>query len=248
MNRSSGSSDSPIRLVLFDLGNVLVAFDRNRASNNVAELFEVSAEQVETVLHGVRDIASDPSAVFGIQAELESGALSESAFCQTIREALSPPNDSHSVSDEAILTAISAMFWPIEGMEQVVQDVRDAGYAVGILSNTCRAHWNWIQDQQYDVTSGHFDCTIVSYVVEAMKPAPRIYAHSEQAAADLGICPQQILFLDDRQENVDAAIEREWKASCCTGVKQAASALRSHGIHLKSELDSLSSSSEVNHG
>ncbi|MEM9365050.1 MAG: HAD family phosphatase [Planctomycetota bacterium] len=230
MVQPTNQTTTAIRLVLFDLGNVLVAFDRDRAANNVANLFDASVDEVETLLHGVRDLTRDPSAVFGIQASMESGELSEAAFCQTIRETLSKPDSPKSVSDQAILTAISAMFWPIEGMSRVVQDVRDLGLAVGILSNTCRAHWDWIQAQEYEVTSGRFDCTILSYKVGAMKPSPAIYSQAERGAADLGVRSGQILFLDDRQENVDAATERGWYACCCTGVEAAVSSLHEHGI------------------
>ncbi len=47
-----------------------------------------------------------------------------------------------------------------------------------------------------------------------MKPDPRIYAAAEAAA---GVAPSRILFLDDRAENVQAAIDRGWQAAQCLG-------------------------------
>jgi HAD superfamily hydrolase (TIGR01509 family) len=73
----------------------------------------------------------------------------------------------------------------------------------------------------------NLDATILSYQVGAMKPSPEIYEVAETAA---GVPPNQILFIDDKQENVDAAIGRGWHSRQCFGGEGAIAVLREFGV------------------
>ncbi|MDE1848393.1 MAG: HAD-IA family hydrolase, partial [Candidatus Micrarchaeota archaeon] len=48
----------------------------------------------------------------------------------------------------------------------------------------------------------YFDCKIVSCYLKLIKPDPRIYKH---AIKKLGLRPSEILFVDDKKKNADAA-------------------------------------------
>ena len=218
-----------IRFVYFDLGNVLVSFDPTIACGNVARIFGVSAGVAERVIYGD-----------GLQQRLERGELDGEEFAMAVRSAIAtrrPPDggsatmdaggDPEAVATEAILSAISDMFTPIDAMRAAVESLRRRGTRLGILSNTCHAHWDWVCRQSYPVLSGRFDCHVLSYRERAMKPDAAIFEAAERAA---DVSPGEILFLDDRPENVAAAADRGWQAQACFGGPEAIGVLRRFGL------------------
>ncbi|MCC6008498.1 MAG: HAD family phosphatase [Rhodobacteraceae bacterium] len=66
----------------------------------------------------------------------------------------------------------------------------------------------------FDLARGHyafldaFDRAYVSGHMGVIKPDPAIYAMVE---ADCGIAPEQLLFADDRADNIEAAARRGWQ-------------------------------------
>ena len=69
-----------------------------------------------------------------------------------------------------LLDALSDMFLPIEEMAEMLDVVRANGYGVGLLSNTCQSHWDWICNQPYLMNQFSFDVTVLSFEEHAMKP------------------------------------------------------------------------------
>lgn len=211
--RVSGNSPK-IEFVYFDLGNVLLSFDPQLACNNLANLCGISPEQAQSFLYDS-----------GIEDQFEHGELSPESFVNAFRRQLPPDGDD--VADQAMLDAMSDMFQPITSMEGVLQAVRDQGIGVGLLSNTCHAHLDWVRRQKYAVTDFEFDATILSYEVGAMKPAAAIYQAAEDAVEPPA---NQILFLDDKPENTEAARQRGWQAVNCFGGSDAIDALRTYQV------------------
>ena len=60
-----------------------------------------------------------------------------------------------------------------------------------------------------------------------MKPNLAIYHHAQTAA---GVDPAAILFLDDRADNVDAALACGWQAYIFTDASAARELLRYRGV------------------
>jgi putative hydrolase of the HAD superfamily len=86
-------------------------------------------------------------------------------------------------------------------MLEWAQHLQRAGVRTGILSNMpdaveagLRARHQWIDT---------FDHNTWSHAINLAKPEPAIYLH---AAEGLRTAPENILFLDDRLENINAAI------------------------------------------
>ncbi len=206
-------SRGEIEFVYFDLGNVLVSFDPEIACRNTADKFGVDVDQARAAIYDS-----------GLQARFEHGAVTGEQYAESVRNYLnlSPQQ----MPTAALLDAVSAIFTPIDAMKDVVRQARQ-GRRTGILSNTCRAHWEWICKQNWSVVQGGFEERILSFQVGAMKPDPKIYATAETAA---GVAPERILFLDDKIENVQAAIARGWHAAQCLGGTQAAGTLRKFGV------------------
>lgn len=201
----------PIEFVFFDLGNVLASFSVRRACGNVAKRWGVDPEIVRHALW-----------TSGIQDRYEHGHEDDESFAEVARRALGLSRQDAPTRE--LLDLLSDMFDPVCEMESVVESVRGRGIKLGILSNTCLAHWRWLQEsQQYPVLRGPFDSVVLSYEVGAMKPNAAIYA---SAAASAGVDPASILFLDDRADNVQAAIALGWQAHRFTDAKSAREVLR----------------------
>ena len=117
----------------------------------------------------------------------------------------------------------------IELMHEAILQVRAKGIPTGILSNTCRSHWDWINCLPSRAMLDGFDAYVLSYEVGEMKPFGAIYEAAEQAAE---VPSNQILFLDDRLENIQAAQARGWRAECCFGGVEAREVLVNYGFML----------------
>jgi putative hydrolase of the HAD superfamily len=81
-----------------------------------------------------------------------------------------------------------------------LEKIHNAGYKTAILSNMptdmvvhVRKNFPWIK---------HFDHQIFSAEARSIKPEPEIYERCIQA---LGVKPQEALFIDDREENLEQA-------------------------------------------
>ena len=200
-----------IEFVYFDLGNILVAFDPEIACRNVAKLANVSVARAREVVYES-----------GMEVRYETGEITSNQFADFVRDEFKlEPNQ---LDDETLLNAIADMFTPIESMVEVASLARRRAGRIGVLSNTCPAHWNWVRRQPWSVSMIDFDVKVLSYEVKSMKPDHRIYQAAEQAT---GVRPDQILFIDDKDENVQAAQERGWNAQQCLGGDHARTVIES---------------------
>ncbi len=170
----------------FDLGNVIAPFDVQRACRQMAEVLAISAESIR------QQIIDGP-----IQVAYETGKLTTDDFLEEICRLTNSSPDRR-----VLLDAYNNMFELAEPVVGLIQGLRNVGYRVGLLSNTCEAHWRFCAEERFPVLRQLFDVQILSYEVQAMKPDRRIYEAAAQAARTPA---EQIFFTDDRQENIDGA-------------------------------------------
>jgi glucose-1-phosphatase len=200
----------PLRFFYFDLGNVLVHFDPRRACRNLASLAGCDLSVAEQALYGS-----------GLETLYEQGAVDDAGFLAALRQHLPGP-----YADADALEAIGDMFTFNASICPLVSAIVASGIPVGILSNTCPAHWRWVLRQGWGLFDRTFRVTVVSYEVRSMKPESRIYQH---AASLAGVPPQSIGFIDDREENVQAARQQGWLAVRYQDPQQAARELVDRG-------------------
>ena len=200
-----------IKFVYFDLGNVLVHFDPAIACQNIAELLSTDATTVNDAMYES-----------GIEVQLESGKITETQFLSELFDRIGSTAD-----EKEVLDAMGNMFWLNTQMLPVVCKLMETSVSMGILSNTCGPHWNWVTRQHFGLIRAIGNNCVLSYEVGAMKPDPKIYQiASERASCD----PHEILFIDDRMENVQAAERLGWIAFQFTTALQFVKDLRSHGF------------------
>ncbi len=179
--------------VYFDLGNVLLYFDHSLAMRKMARIAGVTAEQM-------RSIVLDGT----LQVEYETGWISGVQFVSRISDSIGRNLD---VAD--MLQAAADMFVPNPHILPVLEKIHELGIPMGLLSNTCEAHWKWIVESGYPQVRGWFTPVILSYEVRSMKPDAHIYREAQRHS---GHDAPRIFFTDDRAENVEAAKKAGWMA------------------------------------
>ncbi|MCF7962195.1 MAG: HAD family phosphatase [Pirellula sp.] len=179
--------------VYFDLGNVLLFFDHNLAMRKMAKVAGVLPSQMHSIVMDSN-----------LQIEYETGMISGLQFVNRIADSIDRELDT-----SEMLQAAADMFVPNPQILPVLQRVREMGIPMGLLSNTCEAHWNWIGELEYPQVVGWFSPIILSYEVKSMKPDSRIYEEAQRVS---GVEPHKIFFTDDREDNIRAATKAGWSA------------------------------------
>jgi len=124
--------------------------------------------------------------------------------------------------------AVADIFTVNESILPIVDRLATAGHRLGVLSNTNEIHWRFVTDGRFaPLLPGPFEHAVLSYEVGAMKPDPAIYAAAAERAR---VQPHEILFTDDREENVAAAREAGFSAVLFQGTADLCNQLARHGI------------------
>jgi len=131
----------------------------------------------------------------GLQARFERGEIDAGA----VREELERRAGCE-IDEEALMQAASDIFTLNQPLLPVLDRLRQAGYRLVVLSNTCPPHVEWIT-RHFDVLQ-RFDERVFSYEVGVMKPDAAIY---REAVAVAGCAAEECFFVDDLAENVEAA-------------------------------------------
>lgn len=194
----------------FDLGNVLYTFDYERSAAKAAQLIGVDSHRLRSALYD-----------FGLEEMYETGGISSSRLVAELERSLGIELDGPS-----FLQAVSDMFTFCPPIVPVIERLRRHDVPIGILSNTCPAHWEWIAGQG-DIDASLFREVILSYEVGCMKPHAAIYAAAEAAA---GVPPEEIWFIDDRAINVRAAQQRGWRTILYIEAAEVLEALEAAGL------------------
>lgn len=201
------------RFFYFDLGNVLLKYDHAVACRQIAEVAGISIRRV-------REIVFDD----GLQLAYERGLLATSEFYEQFceRSGVRP-------SLEDLLHAASDIFELDMAVAGIAHRLRASGQRLGILSNTCEAHWEFCAGNRFPVLAGTFDVTALSYRLGLLKPEPAIY----RAAAELaGVSPNEIFFVDDRAENIAGALDAGFDAAQFASAAGLISELERRGVSL----------------
>ncbi|HEY2587041.1 MAG TPA: HAD-IA family hydrolase [Tepidisphaeraceae bacterium] len=210
---------SPIQLVVFDLGRVLVRICRDwQQACECAGIRSFNREVSE----------ADASRLSKIAHRYDVGGLRAADFT---REAASLMG----LSPEQVLAMSDAfIFGPYPGATDLLAELGDAGVATACLSNTNEHHWGLLFDRGHRawLPMDRFKHQFASHLVRARKPDEAIYAHVERATNLWG---SAILFFDDVTENLETARKRGWVGEWIDPapdepIGQIRSALRRHRV------------------
>jgi HAD superfamily hydrolase (TIGR01509 family) len=113
----------------------------------------------------------------------------------------------------------------ITGMESVVDRLNALGVAQYALTNLPAEKWSHIEETYPKIAN--FDAVVVSGAEKMVKPDPRLY---QLTIARIRHAPEDVLFIDDREDNVRAGIEAGFKGHVFKGADGAVTALKDHGF------------------
>lgn len=198
------------RFLYFDLGKVLLDFSVEQMLDRMAAVAGISAERVREAIFGGN-----------LMLEHETGRLNSRQFHEAFCTA------THSRPDfDRLIEAAADIFTLNAPMLPIVAQLRQAGYPMGILSNTCETHWKYCL-HRYRIVAECFGVYALSYELGEVKPDAAIF----HAAAKLARCrPEEIFFVDDIAGHVAGARAVGIDAVQFTSAAALAEELRRRGI------------------
>ena len=173
-----------IRNIVFDMGNVLLRFDREYF------LDAVGAQG------GDRKLLLNNVYLSVEWARMDRGSMTEAEAAESMCRHL--PQRLHETA-HLLVDRWDRPILPVPGMEELLGELKKAGYGLYLLSNASfRQHEYWprVPGNQY------FDGTLISADVKLVKPEAEIYRLLYQA---FGLDPQECLFIDDSTQNIEGA-------------------------------------------
>lgn len=195
----------------FDLGNVLLYFSHELACEQMGRLARLPAEQIREVLFQS-----------GMLEQIETGKVNRrqayEAFCQATGTC---------VDADELEYAASNIFRVNYSMLPVVARLKDAGYRLGILSNTSESHWRHVLAHYKALFPDMFDVLALSFKIGAMKPDLAIYKRAAELA---GVPPEECFCCDDIPANVEAARQAGFDAVAYTDTPAFVEELRRRGV------------------
>lgn len=170
-----------VRAFLFDIGNVILAFDFMKAARKIEPFSNCSAEEGLALVSTLTD-------------PLERGEITPDEFYEKTSSMIG-----YSGERPFMERSFEDIFEVNEPIVQIIKALHSQGVPLHLLSNT-----NGIHVPFFETNYPVFDCfegRIYSHEAGCMKPDPRIY---EIATQQLNLDPQTTFYIDDLPANCEA--------------------------------------------
>ena len=173
-----------IKNILFDMGNVLIRFDRDYFIDRLGVAPEDKPLLMREVFLSVEWVRMDRGSIAEPEALVR--------ICRRLPERL------HDAA-EKLVAMWDRPILPIDGMYELVEELKNAGYGIYLLSNaSIRQHEYWPRVPAHVF----FDGTIISADVGVMKPGAEYYL---RALNKFGLKAEECFFVDDVPANIEGA-------------------------------------------
>lgn len=156
----------------------------------------IDRDAYRTVMRGWVTQAYDGDAAGSWIHQLERGDCDPAEFEQALAAQL-VRTDGAQVPHAGLLSRMFAGTLIVPAMYDLMRSVRKAGFRTCLLSNSW-GHGGYPREDFPEL----FDAWVISSEVRMRKPEERIFRH---AADLLGLRPQQCVFIDDMEANIEAA-------------------------------------------
>jgi putative hydrolase of the HAD superfamily len=172
-----------IKAVIFDLGNVLVNYDIEKAAKRFSDASGLSTREIWRRFFLSR-----------FEQAYTRGEISTREFhriaCKTLGTSISYSTFQHYWND---------IFWENPGMDKLLTRIKKH-YPLYLISNTNELHFTHIQ-KQFKILR-HFKRVFPSHEVGARKPTLKIY---RRVLRKIGLRPEETIFIDDMKSFIDGA-------------------------------------------
>lgn len=172
-----------IKAVIFDYGGVVGDIDRESVLNFISKSLNVDQKEALALAHGWKK-------TFEVEDEFywqKTKNVSEQ-WCEEF--------------NEVVLAAMHQN----DAIVSLVKELQKKGYVTALFSNVTKGAAKWLEKKNY---YQHFNPLFLSYEMGLVKPDPKAY---EYVLAELNLKPQEVVFVDDKKENVEAALGLGWQA------------------------------------
>lgn len=189
-----------IKNIVFDLGGVIMTLDPAEALRRFKALGLSDAERYLD--------AYTQSGIFG---NLEEGKITAEDF----RSKLSSLTGHELTFDECKHAWLGYRKDVPQRNLDLLKELRAKDYRLILLSNTNPFMMDWALSSEFDgkgsSLNDYFDALYLSYRLGIMKPAPDFF---RQVLDNENILPEETLFVDDGQRNVEAAGKLGFMTMC----------------------------------
>lgn len=205
----SSAGANPPKVIVFDLGKVLLEFDYSIAARRLAAKGTKSAEEVRQLINQT-----------DLLHRFETGLMTEAEFFQKVSEGAGFSGDY-----SEFLDIFSDIFEPIPEMIETHETLRRLGVPTFIFSNTNSIAIPHIR-KTYPFFS-QFTGYVLSYEHGSMKPHGKLYEAVEKLTGYHGT---RILYIDDRPENIEAGARRGWQVILQEDPARTRDQIRARGL------------------
>lgn len=174
------------RYIVFDLGGVLARIS-------------TSWPEIAARLH--LDVPNAPSLDpkpdnYACHIDYQLGTLGEAEYLSELARLMGCTVETAAILHDGILVE------PYPGSLEFVQDIIAAGLGTGCLSNTNDRHWGVLTHPDRFPAIALLEHKMASHLELLQKPDHAIF---QRYADRLGVSPSEIVYFDDKPENVEAA-------------------------------------------
>lgn len=199
------------RLIIFDLGNVIVKFDHGISARKIVRF----SNRFHLDVRKVHNLFFDSPITY----LHDEGRLSPREFYHRVKDALCI-----TIKFKDFKAYWNDIFFLNQGMSRLIKRLKKR-YMLYLMSNTNKMHFDFIK-KKFSIIK-EFDRTILSFRVGTLKPNPKIYNHALRLA---GVRPEETIYIDDRRELVEGARRLGITALTFTGLRQLKKDLRGLGV------------------
>lgn len=197
-----------IKLVIFDIGNVILRFDHRITCKRLAPHSPYNPEEIYSMVYTDSPLC-----------QYEQGQITSMDFFRKLKKKLDLD-----IGYEHFYPIWSDIFTRIEGMEEILFSL-ESKVKLYVLSNTDALHFKYLKNK-FSI----FDCFnqfILSYVVGACKPDKKIY---QKALTTAGVEAHEAFFTDDIAENVTSFLDMGGKGTVFQGPDKLKESLNRLGL------------------
>jgi len=181
-----------VRVVVFDLGGVLVRIARSWN--------EAAATNAITIRP---EIGAQDFGEFAPFLDFQAGRTELAEYLEKLSAFLGTSES------DALKVHNGILIRPYDGTDVIVDELNAAGLLTGCLSNTNGPHWETMSNPLLFRGPASLAVPGLSHALKAEKPHPEIYECFRQLVR----CdPSEILFFDDLLANVEGARTCGWRA------------------------------------
>jgi len=213
---------------VFDFGGVMIKWKNNYPIyDSIAERYGIPKTKLRRVLD--LDLPRLEAGEVSIRGYLTEGLA---RFEMRLRRG--------DLAEELWTEPFARLVRPRAGTVRLVESLRRDGYRVYLFSNTSMPHVRFLKRSGWD---GLFDGILTSCELGSCKPRPTAF---RRALEKIGAAPSDVVFVDDKEENVIGAKEFgvRWglRFTSTKALKREVAALLSTSPKARPKVDSSSSS------